>query len=60
MSPFYDLSLTLYNDQLGNPTVLIHLTIQPIIRLNAKPVNVTLCQVYAPTSAADEVEIETL
>jgi len=29
------------------------------IRLNAKPVNITLCQVYAPTSVADEVEIET-
>ena len=29
------------------------------VRLNAKPVNITLCQVYAPTSAADEVEIET-
>jgi len=29
-----------------------------IVHLNAKPVNITLCQVYAPTSAADEGEIE--
>jgi len=28
------------------------------VRLNAKPVNITLCQVYAPTSAADDDEIE--